>query len=298
MFLLPEWFPFHPGKTWCHARMVSLPMAYLYGRRFVYPECDTDPTILQLRVEIYPCDPFSKQSMFSPMAPGEVYAAPPSPLLQLGDFFLRRLVEPLLFKPLQLRKLAEARTLRLIREEDETNEYICIGPVNKAMNMVCRFAAGDAVAVKKHADTMYRYLWVAEDGMKMNGYLNSMVWDSSFCLRALASLPNKDAGLVQFADENLAFLLRNQVDKDPSATQQFRDPHCKGGWGFSTRRTRTFVSDCTGEALLAILSYAPQQSVDKVLGPAVDLILWMQNSRWTRPGPRTRNAAGTLGLKP
>jgi hypothetical protein len=54
--------------------------------------------------------------------------------------------------------------------------------------MICMFASGDAQAVKRHAETMYRYLWVAEDGMKMNGYFNSMVWDSSFTLRGLASL--------------------------------------------------------------------------------------------------------------
>eukprot|EP00814_Leptocylindrus_danicus_P003855 CAMPEP_0116009816 /NCGR_PEP_ID=MMETSP0321-20121206/3647_1 /TAXON_ID=163516 /ORGANISM="Leptocylindrus danicus var. danicus, Strain B650" /LENGTH=480 /DNA_ID=CAMNT_0003478829 /DNA_START=35 /DNA_END=1473 /DNA_ORIENTATION=+ len=31
MWLLPNWFPFHPGRLWCHCRMVYLPMGYLYG---------------------------------------------------------------------------------------------------------------------------------------------------------------------------------------------------------------------------------------------------------------------------
>ena len=35
-FLLPNWFPFHPGRMWCHARMVYLPMSVLYGNRVVY----------------------------------------------------------------------------------------------------------------------------------------------------------------------------------------------------------------------------------------------------------------------
>ena len=37
MWMLPNWFPFHPGKMWCHARMVYLPMCYIYGQRWVYP---------------------------------------------------------------------------------------------------------------------------------------------------------------------------------------------------------------------------------------------------------------------
>jgi cycloartenol synthase len=29
LWLLPRWFPFHPGKMWCHCRMVYLPMSYV-----------------------------------------------------------------------------------------------------------------------------------------------------------------------------------------------------------------------------------------------------------------------------
>ena len=53
MWLLPNWCPFHPGRMWCHARMVYLPMGYLYGNRFVYPKCESDATVLSLREELY-----------------------------------------------------------------------------------------------------------------------------------------------------------------------------------------------------------------------------------------------------
>lgn len=33
LWLLPRWFPFHPWRMWCHARMVYLPMSYLYSTR-------------------------------------------------------------------------------------------------------------------------------------------------------------------------------------------------------------------------------------------------------------------------
>ena len=48
-WMLPNWFPFHPGRMWCHARMVYLPMGYLYGSRFVYDKAESDPLVLSLR---------------------------------------------------------------------------------------------------------------------------------------------------------------------------------------------------------------------------------------------------------
>ena len=52
MWLLPNWFPFHPGRLWCHCRMVYLPMGYLYGSRFIYSNAGTDPLIAELREEV------------------------------------------------------------------------------------------------------------------------------------------------------------------------------------------------------------------------------------------------------
>jgi cycloartenol synthase len=53
MWFLPRWSPLHPGKMWCHARMVYLPMCYLYGKRFV-PDVAADPVLSSLRKELYP----------------------------------------------------------------------------------------------------------------------------------------------------------------------------------------------------------------------------------------------------
>ena len=46
-WLLPQWFPFHPARLWCHCRMVYLPMSYIYGTKYIYPEAETDPTVLR-----------------------------------------------------------------------------------------------------------------------------------------------------------------------------------------------------------------------------------------------------------
>ena len=50
LWRLPRWFPLHPRRLWCHARMVYLPMAYLYGTS---SQCELTPLLLQLREEIY-----------------------------------------------------------------------------------------------------------------------------------------------------------------------------------------------------------------------------------------------------
>ena len=44
-WLLPASFPLHPSRLWCHARMVYLPMSYLYGTRFVYPAAERDALV-------------------------------------------------------------------------------------------------------------------------------------------------------------------------------------------------------------------------------------------------------------
>jgi cycloartenol synthase len=53
IWFLPHWSPLHPGKMWCHARMVYLPMCYLYGMRYS-PDVSSDPLLQSLRKELYP----------------------------------------------------------------------------------------------------------------------------------------------------------------------------------------------------------------------------------------------------
>ena len=51
MWLLPYSLLVHPGRFWCHCRMVYLPMSYLFGRRAA---CPLTPTTAALREELYP----------------------------------------------------------------------------------------------------------------------------------------------------------------------------------------------------------------------------------------------------
>jgi hypothetical protein len=52
MWFLPRWFPFHPGKLWCHCRMVYLPMCYVYCMRYA-PDVHHDALLKSLRQELF-----------------------------------------------------------------------------------------------------------------------------------------------------------------------------------------------------------------------------------------------------
>ena len=58
-----------------------------------------------------------------------------------------------------------------IHAEDEQTNYVDIGPVNKVLNMYCCWleAGKDATAesFQRHLLRVADYLWVAEDGLKM-----------------------------------------------------------------------------------------------------------------------------------
>ena len=96
----------------------------------------------------------------------------PHPLIQ--DFMwdsLYMLTEPLLtrwpFNKLVRKKALEA-TMNYIHYEDENSRYITIGCVEKVLCMLaCWVEDPDGDYFKKHLARIPDYIWVAEDGMKM-----------------------------------------------------------------------------------------------------------------------------------
>lgn len=74
-----------------------------------------------------------------------------------------------------------------IDHEDETTKYIDIGPVNKVVNMLCVYYAHgpDSEQFKAHVPRLFDYLWLSDDGMKMQGYNGSQLWDTAFAVQAI-----------------------------------------------------------------------------------------------------------------
>ncbi|KAI3499676.1 hypothetical protein L1887_35481 [Cichorium endivia] len=286
MWLLPYFLPIHPGRMWCHCRMVYLPMSYLYGKRFVGP---ITSTVLALRKELFtvPYHDIDWNEARNLCAKEDLYY--PHPVIQ--DILwaaLDKFVEPVLMRwpGKKLRDKALGTAMEHIHYEDENTRYICIGPVNKVLNMLCCWAEDpNSEAFKLHLPRIHDYLWIAEDGMKMQGYNGSQLWDTAFTVQAIIS-----TNLIQEFGPTLKkghmFIKKSQVlDNCPGDLSYWYRHISKGAWPFSTADHGWPISDCTAEGLKAalLLSKLPSEIVDepldaKRLYDAVNVILSLQNS--------------------
>nr|WRN91792.1 cycloartenol synthase [Hoodia gordonii] len=285
IWLLPYLLPFHPGRMWCHCRMVYLPMSYLYGKRFVGP---ITPTILSLRRELYtvPYHEVDWNKARNHCAKEDLYY--PHPLIQ--DILwasLDSFVEPVMmhWPGKKLREKALRTVMEHIHYEDENTRYICIGPVNKVLNMLCCWVEDPtSEAFKLHIPRVHDYLWLAEDGMKMQGYNGSQLWDTAFAVQAIIS-----TNLTEEYNSTLrnahAYIKNTQVQDDCPGDLDFWYRHIsKGAWPFSTADHGWPISDCTSEGLKAVLllSKLSPELVGESLPPeklydAVNVILSLQN---------------------
>lgn len=282
MWLLPNWCPFHPGRMWCHARMVYLPMGYLYGKSFVFPQAETDPLIQDLRQELYTQDYATIDWMPTRhwVAPMDNYSPIPWIMKTLQNILARYenwKVFDGIRKP--LREKGCAYSMDYIRAEDLQTNYINIGPVNKVLNMICHFAATEGnledPQMVNHIMRVPDYLWVAEDGMKMQGYNGSQCWDTSFCAQALHEAQLMD-DFGDMSRKMYSFLERTQIlatetsqaspafEFETNEKRQASYRHIsKGGWPFSTSAHGWPISDCTGEGLKATLCLLQSKDVQQ-----------------------------------
>lgn len=290
MWLLPRWFPFHPGKLWCHCRMVYLPMCYIYCTRFT-PDVESDPILMGLRKELYVEDYNTVDwvNVRQSCAAIDAYS-PLNPVMKLAQDFLV-VYEQILPKVPFLKWLREESlkfVIEYIHAEDIQTNFVDIGPVNKALNMLAVWIDGgkrnDNAEFLKHIPRVDDYLWVAEDGMKMQGYNGSQCWDTSFCVQAIV-----EGGLAEaFPDcarKVYEYLRRTQIAENEVNREYYFRHLSKGGWPFSTAAHGWPISDCTAEGLKGVLAlhsipnFIPEEMKisRKRLEDACDVILSYQN---------------------
>ncbi|RYZ43594.1 MAG: 2,3-oxidosqualene cyclase [Myxococcaceae bacterium] len=275
LWLLPRALPFHPSRLWCHCRMVYLPMGWLYGHRARAVET---PLLAELRRELYP-QPYSEvdwEEARSRVAVSDAYT-PRSAWLRAVNRVLG-FYERIHSKRLRARALDESLTL--IRGEDEATHHLCIGPLNKVLNtVVWHLARPGGLEVRAHLARLQDYLQHSEDGVRINGYNSSQLWDTAFAVQSLVASGRAD-GARESLERAGRFLEAEQVLEDsPHAARHYRHPS-RGGWPFSTRAHGWPISDCTAEALKACLLLEPL-GLNRVprerLAQAVAFILSLQN---------------------
>ncbi|XP_065619337.1 beta-amyrin synthase isoform X2 [Quercus suber] len=285
-WLLPSFLPIHPAKMWIYCRLVYMPFSYIYGKRFVGP---ITPLILQLREELYtqPYNEIKWKKVRHLCAKEDLYY--PHPWLQdlLWDS-LYVLTEPLLTRwPLNklVREKALQVTMKHIHYEDEISRYITVGVVEKAICLLaCWIEDPNGDYFKKHLARMKDFIWIAEDGIKMQSF-GSQLWDASLTIQALlASDLTNEIGPVLAKGHN--FIKISQVKDNPSGDFRRMYRHIsKGSWTFSDQDQGLQLSDCTAEALKCglLFSMMPPEIVGEKMEPerlfdAVNILLSLQKN--------------------
>lgn len=289
LWLLPESLPFHPSRLWCHCRMVYLPMSYLYRRRCFAPNT---PLIEELREELYP-QGYDQVNW----AKGRTTVnstdnlVPQTSLGRTANALLLSLEQKY---PEPIRQRAIEFVLHQIDREDKNTNYICIGPINKLLNtLVWFFEDPRGAELKAHRARLSDYLYEAKDGVLMQGYNSSRLWDTAFTVQALLGCdPELWKDHIDTVVRAADFVGNNQVHEDVCDHASAFRHASRGGWPFSDQPHGWPISDCTAEGLKASLvlleaqrqGHLPSASypqgdghLKQRLKDAADLILSMQN---------------------
>ncbi|KAK2981148.1 hypothetical protein RJ640_013470, partial [Escallonia rubra] len=281
-----KWILDHGTKMWCYCRTTYMPMSYLYGRRFHGPITDL---VLSLRSEIYtePYEEINWRKARHSCCKEDLYY--PHTFVQdlLWDT-LHYISEPIITRwPFtQMREKALRKTIRHMRYEAEASRYITTGCGEKALQMMCWWAEdphGDEF--KLHLARVPDYLWLAEDGMKVQSF-GSQLWDCALATQAIIA-----SDMVEEYGDCLKkaqfYIKESQIKENPAGDFKSMYRHfTKGAWTFSDQDHGWVVSDCTAEAVkcLLLLSQMPSEvsgeKVDvKQLHEAVNVLLYLQSPK-------------------
>lgn len=248
LWLLPDAAPLHPSRLYCHMRLIYLGLSFLYGKRSC---CPTDPTLDSIRRELYPDgygaarfararDRVAESDTYEPLS-GGLHAA----------FTLMRSAERLV--PARLRRRALDVALDHILYEFRSTGYVCLSPVNGMLFCLALHATDPAHPELSRAVAGLEY-WVWEDeheGLRIAG-ARSDIWDTSFMIQALCEGPAIPRA-VEVVRRACRWLPTAQLQEElVGGSRHYREP-AYGGWGFANENHPWPVSDCTAEALEALM---------------------------------------------
>lgn len=282
IFLLPEALPFHPWRYYCHTRQIYLGIAFLYGKRFVAHL--PGGLLEELKAELYPegYDAVNFRAFRHRIAATDLYV-PISPALRVvyeGLGLYER------WHCAGLRQRGLKLCLERIVYEQKSTQYQGISPVSGLLNCLALLADNP-----QHPDlapslaAVEAWRWEDEaSGLRYVG-ARSNTWDTAFAIQMFMEAPKAIPGVEESLNRANEFLKSAQMTEElPDYRQAWRDPSL-GGWCFSDGRHRWPVSDCTAEALSALLLLEESQDIaltapmaDENLRSAVTFILSRQNA--------------------
>ncbi len=275
-FLMPRWVPFHPIRLYCHTYVIYLGMAWLYGRRFV---ADLGPLGDDLRRELHGDGATDFAAHRHEISPTDLVVRPP--------WLFRRGYDLLTWyerRPLRwLRRRAMAKCLAEMAYGQATSNHQGASPINGMLNALGLFAAHpDGPDATAAVAGLEEWRWKDAAGLRYVG-ARSQSWDTTLALQALLADPRSVADHADALAAGYRYLLGTQlVEELPDRAAHGRSI-VRGGWCFNEGGHRWPVSDCTAEALEAILAIHRtgiplfERISEQRLHGAVEFILSRQN---------------------
>ncbi|KAK6465064.1 lanosterol synthase [Scheffersomyces coipomensis] len=252
LWTLPYSLPIHPGRWWVHTRAIYLPLGYLSSNRV---QCELDPLLSEIRSEIYlprqlPYESIKFSNHRNDVCGVDLYY-PHTTILDMANYFLSKYEK---IRPKFVLDWTNTKAYELMLKEYKNTDYLCIAPVNFAFNMiVTAYHEGTSSKnFKQLQNRMNDVLFHGPQGMTVMGTNGVQVWDAAFMIQyffmtGLADLPRYQPMIRK----SYHFLVRSQFTED-CVEGSFRDKR-KGAWPFSTKDQGYSVSDCTAEAIKAII---------------------------------------------
>ncbi|OMO66315.1 Prenyltransferase/squalene oxidase [Corchorus olitorius] len=135
--------------------------------------------------------------------------------------------------------------------------------------LACWVEDPDGESFKKHLARFPDFLWLAEDGMKVQSTYGSQTWDAAFTFQALLACDMVDE-IGPTLNKAHDYIKKSQVrDNPPGDFKQHFRHISKGAWTFADRDHGWQVSDCTADNLKCCLLFSmlPPDIVGEQLEP-------------------------------
>lgn len=276
---LPQWLPIHPSHYYCHTRLIYMGMAYIYSQKFQTP---LTPLLSQIRTELYPqgYQAVDFNAAMMQLRAEEVYAPPG---FALRTFYrVARLYDRVHWQPWRA-DICDC-IIERIRFDLQTTQHTCISPVSGLLNLIALWLHNPKdLDLAQGLEQFQGWIWQdsgespAEQGLRIAGALSS-TWDTSFALQAIqavephiTSTSARQQGEDFLATQQIVALPKGMTQVDYELAYRISP---KGGFCFAGVWHGWPVSDCTAEAVLALINICPAQ-ID--LPAAIDFLLQCQN---------------------
>lgn len=282
LWLLPSWIPVQPGNWWVHTRAIYLAVGPLSASKF---QCDLDPLLEEIRQEIYvkPYESIDFSKHRNTVCGVDLYY-PHSKILNLANDVL--VFYGKYIRPKKLLQWANDYSYSILKKELTNTGNLSIAPVSFAFTCIMTMIeeGRDSDVFKNLIGEFKYYLFHGPQGMCTMGTDGVQVWDCAFFVQYffMIGLAEKKE-YVPYVKKAYEFLCRSQFDSE-CVPGSYRDKR-KGGWPFSTKPQGYTVSDCTAEAMKAIIMVkncplykdVHHLKKDSDLYDSVDMLLSLQN---------------------